>query len=760
MAEFPKDLVGGDDAKTVFGRRSKEHDEKTVAAAKNDALSLKVKGEETDGWQVVRSSKTSARMQKRKSSSRQLEDDVWSLLYRLGFSELNNDRLLTFKGCPFDVFAKDENTVLVVECTHAEEEKQESLKSLIDKIKVNAQDVIQAVHTHYGKESKLKVKFAIATRNVDLREADRKDAKNAGIALISEQDIEYYGKLLGYVKGAARFQFLAHYLAGEDVEGLGLEVSAMRGEMGGTTFYNFLISPYDLMKIAYVSHKSADLDTYQRMVKPTRLKSIAAYIDDGGQFPTNIVINFKAKKPLEFNKDENFEGSALGTLKLPGFYGAAWIIDGQHRLYGFSFAEKGRKHMVPVLAYENMAVSNEMQLFIDINSKQVKVSRNLLNELYSNLNHSSDDPVKQFESLFSRVAVNLNTIAKSPIKDRVQLAEKNKDRFRCLSLTSLADGIKENRFLGTMTLRSPDQAVHQPGSLCALSGTYAETAERAADVLAGYFSLFAKGVPENWALGDDKKGGFLCTNNGLRALMRLLKELIAFVEQNQQVQAQSLDADDLLGRVAPLTQPLVDFFKNADPIQVKAFRNRQALAGVKENCLSMMGIIHETISEFTNKDLEDYLKNRDEKGTQEAGQLINEINKILYDDIIARLKTKFGNDDKWWWNGVPNSIRQECLKRQNDAKGEKEAWQYLSLGTYKQIVSDNWDIFQNDYALGDKKRGKKDAAVSWIHGLSKARQTTAHPEKGLLPKTEVDWVKETYIKIKVHIVKEKALEAV
>lgn len=757
MAEFPNGLVSGDDAKTIFGRRSKEHDEKTVTAAKKDALVLKVKGEEADGWEVAKWNKTSVRMRKLKPDDRQLEDDVWSLLYRLGFTEMNEDRLLTFKGRQFDVFAKDENTVFVVECTHAEEEGPKSVKGLIDKIKANAQDVIHAIHAHYGKEPKLKIKFAIATRNVDVRKADRERAEKANIALINEQDIDYYGKLFGYVKGAARFQFLARYLEGEGVDSLRLEVPATRGKMGGTTFYNFLMSPYDLMKIAYVSHKSADLDTYQRMVKPARLKSIAAYIDDGGQFPTNIVINFKTKDPLQFNKHESFEGSTFGTLKLPGLYGAAWVIDGQHRLYGFSFAEKGENHMVPVLAYENMAAADEMQLFIDINSKQVKVSRGLLNELYSNLNYGSADPVKQFEALYPRVALRLGAMTKSPIRNRVLTVDKDKDHFRCLTLTSLADGIKENRFLGTVTQTPPNPAVYQTGQLSALSGDYEEAAEKAADVLAGYFDLFAKGVPVNWDLGD-AKGGFLCTNNGLRALMRLLKELIAFVEDSEQVKAQHLDADDLVERLAHLVQPIIDFFKTADPTQVKAFRDRQALDGVKKNYLSMMGIIHDAIPQFTSKDLTDYLKDRDEKGTQEADQIIKEINKILYNDVIARLKAKFGTEnDAWWWQGVPQPIRKECFERANNDNGEKPLWQYLALATYQSIAVHNWDIFQDAYALGEK--GKKGDAVRWIAKLSKARQTTAHPEKGVLSKDEVAWVKSTYIKVKEHIVGEKVLES-
>ena len=80
--------------------------------------------------------------------------------------------------------------------------------------------------------------------------------------------------------------------------------------MGGTTFYNFLISPFDLLKIGYISHKTSssinDFETYQRMIKPSRLRNIAKYVDEGGKFPTNIVINFKSRAGLQFHRISKF----------------------------------------------------------------------------------------------------------------------------------------------------------------------------------------------------------------------------------------------------------------------------------------------------------------------------------------------------------------------------------------------------------------------------------------------------------------------
>lgn len=754
MSEFPEGLVAGDEAKKTYIVRSKSVDEKTITAVKKEALATKVKGEEEDGWTVVKRNKNSVRVSKAKSHDRQLEDDVWCLLYRLGFKELNADRNFTVKvgakspARQLDVFAKDDETVFIVECTHAQDLKEKSIKHLIDKINALREDVIKAVHSHYGVEPKLKVKWAIATRNIDWRKADRERAAEAKIGIITETDINYYSKLTDFLKHAARYQFLARYLKSEGVDGLKIEVPATRGKMGDTRFYNFLISPFDLLKISYISHKSAsanDLETYQRMAKPSRLKEIAEYIDDGGQFPTNIVVNFKTKNALNFNKIQNFGDSTFGTLTLPGQYGSAWVIDGQHRLYGYAFSTREGKQVVPVLAYENLPAVKEMNLFVDINSKQVKVPRSLLNEIYANLNNNSDDPFERLEAQYPRIALRLDEMPTSPIRDRILTVAKDKDSNRCLSLTSLADGIKENRFIGCVTQIAPNPPVIQPGPLSDLSGDLEDTAEKAADVIAGYFDLFAKGIPGHWHLGD-AKGGFLCTNNGQRALLRLLKELITFIETKDHIFFHTLDSDHIIEKIEPYIQPVVEFFSKADSAEIQGFRSRQALDGVKKNCFGMMGIISEACPEFTNKELQEYLSTRDVEGTSTARDQIDEINKILFEDVIRSLKSHFGEEkEAWWWQGIPQSTRQKCDENVNRDNGKKERWQYLSLADYQTIIPHSWPVFEKRYDFGGN--GKKAEKVSWIGRINRIRQTTHHPEKGLISKEEVDFVKEIHAKV-------------
>src|SRR3990172_10279869 len=97
MTTFSDGLVSGKVAKKLSVARCKSVDIKTVTAASKRALATKVLGEEQDGWNVVKRNKYSVRMAKTKPDDRQLEDDVWSLLYKLGFKELNAGRNFTIK---------------------------------------------------------------------------------------------------------------------------------------------------------------------------------------------------------------------------------------------------------------------------------------------------------------------------------------------------------------------------------------------------------------------------------------------------------------------------------------------------------------------------------------------------------------------------------------------------------------------------------------------------------------------------------------
>ncbi|MDZ7667764.1 MAG: DGQHR domain-containing protein [Desulfotignum sp.] len=238
---------------------------------------------------------------------------------------------------------------------------------------------------------------------------------------------------------------------------------------------------------------------------------------------TNIVINIKSKKNLRFDSKEKIGNSSFGTLYLPDNYASAWVIDGQHRIYGYAQSKrfidsKPDTATLPVLAYENLPTSEEAQLFVDINCEQVKVSKNLLNEIYATLKWDSDDFEERNYALRSRVVMSLDSKKISPFYGRIITTGRDKNYYRCLTLTSFNDGLKENKFFGLLK-----GGVVRPGPFSYKGVDDLENSlKKAVDILINYFSSFSEKLEDHWELGADK-GGFLCTNNGVRALLRVLR---------------------------------------------------------------------------------------------------------------------------------------------------------------------------------------------------------------------------------------------
>lgn len=732
---------------SIMRRRRKPHIEKTIHASTLDLARQKAALEEEDGWSVIRVSKKSIRMKKEKHFDERLEDEVWCILARMGVNELSKDRQFKISvgdeipDRQIDVFAKDAETALFIECTACEGRKRKSLSHLIEKIVSIRKKVFNGAQLHYGRDSKLQMKWGIATRNVEWYEVDEKKCSEENIFILKDANIEYYGRLASHLKGASKYQLLAQVFRNENIKGLSLVVPATQGKEGKTVFYNFLLKPYDLLKIAYISHKKGDdiddFDTYQRMLAPSRLKKIGKYIDDGGQFPTNIVVNIRTTRGLRFDKQQDIGNSAYGQLYLPAKYASVWIIDGQHRLYGYSYSKRSLKKdsdttVFPVLAYVNLPSDKEAEMFISINCEQVKVSRNLLNEIYSGLKWDSSDFKDRIDGLCSRITMNLNSISSSPIFERVIVTNTKKTSHRCLTINSFVDGLKENRFFGEETKGSVTA-----GCLSAsFSSDLKVTLNKSILVIEHYLGLFTAGLAEHWLLGD-APGGFLCTNNGIRALLRVLREILDHVEYEDGEESHKLKAESMFDGIDRYTAPLVDYLAGLSDDEFTYYRNRTALKGVNQNTMRMLSVIHQAFPDFHPKKLEQYIEKIDEEGTEEAKNKLDEISRRMYQFIMEKLIDR--HDDGWWYDGVPGKVRQELLRRQDDDKGAKAREQYLRLIDYHSIAWQDWDLFEESFAVG--MDGGKKKKLDWLVKLNDIRNITHHPEKWPAEKEQVEFVR-------------------
>lgn len=285
-------IITGDEINSDLKHRKSKDLFKTVGPTNNKKLlAQKVEVAEQDGWFVYRKNAKSTRMKKPKGADEQLEDEVWSILAKMGFKEMSKGRNFTIavgKGLPkrqFDVFAKDDDCAIIVECTQRDTPGKKSMAYLIEKIEANRNELRKSVKNFYSNQAKLKVKFVIATRKIQWTDIDLDRCQKAQISIITDSELDYYSELVNHLKHAARYQLLSHMFEGMKIDGLERKVMATRGKMGGDTFYTFLIPPDELLKIAYVGHKASrdieNIRTYQRMLRATRLKKIAEYINNG-----------------------------------------------------------------------------------------------------------------------------------------------------------------------------------------------------------------------------------------------------------------------------------------------------------------------------------------------------------------------------------------------------------------------------------------------------------------------------------------------
>lgn len=758
-------LVSGDEIRSELRRRRTKDIYKTVTGSSKKNIADKVKLEEDDGWRQVRKNAKSIRMARPKPVDEGFEDDVWCILAQMGFKEMSEGRQFlisvedNLQPRQIDVFAKDDESVVIVECTQKQTPGKKNMTSLVEKIRAIREPAFKSIRKQYGQLEKLKVRYVIATRNIVWSEADLRKCEEAHITVITDGEIEYYAQLVQHLKEAARYQFLAHMFADQKIDGLQNKVVATRGTMGGVTFYTFLIRPDELLKIAYVGHKASrdieNLETYQRMLQPKRLKKIEEYINSGGKFPTNIVVNLKTNRRsgLKFQEQNKVGDEVLGILHLPPNYASAWIIDGQHRLYGYAYARsskgfKNDKTTIPVLAYENLPADIEMKLFVDINSEQVKVRPGLLVELYSDLHWRSSDPEKAFQALLSRISSRLNSEKLSPLKDRMVVTGKKKTSYRCLTQTSIRDGLETAKLLGVYS-----KGAIVPGPLStAMTDAYEENLRKAVLVLSGCLSLFANQLENHWTTGDGP-GGYVCTNNGIRALFHVIMDITEHIRQQAGTDLCLLDAEETTNEITPYLQELINHFMSAPAQQIQDLRRiGSSLTAVRQQSFGMEAFIKEKRPDFFSTGLEKYLDSRDEEGTVEASTKVNKIHRKLFNYVIAKLKAHYGTQDKaWWTKGIPLKIRQACTNEweAKNREGEEEA--QLFLINYIDICHINWELFKNDVSLDAPDKQNKKANTKWIKELNDIRQITAHPERGVLSTEQVANVNEIFEKVEKYL---------
>jgi DNA sulfur modification protein DndB len=622
---------------------------------------------QNDGWEVQKRNKRTVRVTRPKPKATNLEDRVWTLLHRLGFTYLSgqggaqliiNPKDEASPKTQVDCVAVDDEAALAIECKTFQDAKKDSkFQEKLAKHAACKRPFAEAVKGQFPADAKRAVATVLFTWDYILTEQDGKRAEEQNVVLLDEADLSYYETLVSHLGPAARYQFLADVFPGRQIPGLQVRVPALRTKVGEYTCYTFAIQPEYLLKIAFVSHrargKATDVDAYQRMIQKSRLKKIREYISDGGNFPTNIVLNLEKSKYSRFDigKQEGTpEGATVGWLTLTPAYKSAWVIDGQHRLFAYSGHERAAANYLNVLAFDELPGDVQAKLFVDINHEQKSVKRSLLDELWAELHWQAEDPEKRVRAVISKAIQGLNADKESPLYRRILLSDASKDHHTCISLSSVLGSLTKPGFY----LMRPKKNIIEYGPLWA--GTNDDTMRRTITILNAWFREISTKAAEWWSLGSGEGGG-LAMNEGVTICINVLRSVFDHLEKNHKMNHL---ADDALAELTTSYGIAVgDYFGAMLPEERAGFRALRGVQGQTTGTRLCQEAIQRSIAAFDPPGLKEFVERSKSDTNQKARQVIDRIEKVLQDTILEVLKEEYPTGEEWWFEGVPQPVRKK-----------------------------------------------------------------------------------------------------
>ncbi len=688
------------------------------------------------GWVIQRENKSSFRLGREKSKPDLLESRVWTLFYRMGFTHLSGpdgavlsvtDKGTDGPGQQIDVVALDDEIGLAVECKTRETPKKDTRFS--EKLAKHAsirKRFAKAVGTQFQVEPDRHVATLMFTWDYVLRDPDKDRAKELGVVLFDERELEYYEALVNHLGSAARYQLLADVFRGRRIKGLEIRVPALRTRMGSRNCFTFSVRPDYLLKVAYIAHrakgKAVDIDAYQRMLSKYRLKRISEFITNDGVFPTNIVINLEGQKYLQFDRGKqegDGSGGVFGWLTLKPAYGAAWIIDGQHRLFAYSGHPRASTSFLNVLAFEALPAPAQTQLFVDINSEQRRVKRSLLVELDSTLKWDSEDEDKRVHAVISKAGMALDEDPLSPLHDRVLLADVKKTQRRCVSLTAITAALSKPGFY----VIQRKKGITKYGPLW--RDDPSDCRRRTSRVLTRWLSVIAESATEWWNLGAEEGGG-LAMNDGVTVCINMLRSV--FEHLGEESDLSLLDDEDLAERMTPYAVAVGRYFARLTEEERRSFRQQRGVEGQTTGTKLCQAALREEFSTYEPEGLDDWIE-RGKANTNLQGQvIIGRLETKIQDRILAILRDEFSVDeDAWWFEGVPKAVRKKIDDRINEADGGKRE-ESFDLLHYEATIKYQWELLKPVFCFGEGNVGK-DRGTAWLRDVNAMRNKVMHSSR-------------------------------
>lgn len=627
----------------------------------------------------------------------------------------------------FGFIAENNECVLICYYLYSDTKKKiSSFENVLGNIKTNYGELLKELKKIFTGDKKFKV--ILCTKNYAISKSDVALIEGQKYFYIDDDRLEYYINLNKHLGNASKYQLLGNLFSGQKIANLDEVIPAIQGKMGGLIYYSFSIEPEKLLKIGYILHRTDanrnDMPTYQRLIKKSRLKQIETFINNGGFFPNSVIISIDTnKKGLNFslsNLQDKKSISKIGLLNLPQRYKSVYIIDGQHRLYGYANTEYKEINTIPVVAFLDLAKNDQIKLFMEINENQKSVSKNLRTTLNADLLWDSENPTERNTALFSRIAQELGENTDSPLFDRVIIGENNKTDKCCITLDTIRDALDKsglfNKYKGTEIERS---------GICDLNNND-KNFDNIFTLLVSSFKYIKQNDIENWNKSEDENKWVY--NISIYGIIRIISDISNILLTTNIYNQDKIN--EHFEDFKPYLDAIIQGVNDLNDEQKKDLKTSYGGGGRIKYWRTLQGFI---LSKFPNiifDGYDEWQKNNTKQFNTQAFSLISDIESYLNEKVKEKLVSEFGK--KWMISGIPKAVMQKI----RDLKTEKEyeepdieidEWDCLHLIDYRDIMINNWqNVFDKDYSDPFVKGRSKKDKTEWLVNLNRIRNNVDH----------------------------------
>ena len=379
--------------------------------------------------------------------------NVGKLLIELGFEPIAHKKVVGGIGeidLAFKLQKGSDLVSFVLEVTKKKYDRSEKIDHFFSRWSTasNLESLLRDLGVPGGKNLRVYVDMSRNSSDSDLGSVQHHlQDHNRGNRILFKDDIEYFQQMLASIGPWARSDLLSFLRI--PISNTSVKKEAIQFYLEDVPAFCFVSDVRTLLDSCYISRRLGEKKGYQRALNESRLRSIGKEIEGKKviAFPNSIIIN--CEESLMDSPVSRQECPSTVSIHLPTSFCSCCVVDGQHRLLGFSRiseSELPQRHL-PVVAFQKLPHDQEIRLFTDINSKQKRIDSNLILDLKADFPWDPHQYYREHtQKLIVLIARELNR--HGPLRDQIYFGSAREARKDKITLSTFVSILGDEQMLG------------------------------------------------------------------------------------------------------------------------------------------------------------------------------------------------------------------------------------------------------------------------------------------------------------------------